>query len=115
MRRSAGYTLIELIVALLVFTVGGLGLVATSAVIGRELLSNAVRERAGRVAASRLEILAAQCRIATAGGETVGGINSEWSVGFPDTSRLSLLESVTYTTRRGSRTDIYRATLPCGP
>ena len=115
MRRRAAYTLIELIVALLVFTVGGLGLVATSAVIGRELLANAVRERAGRLAASRLEILAAQCRTATTGRETVGGIYSEWSVGFPDSSRVSLLESVTYATGRGTRTDIYRALLPCGP
>ena len=115
MRRRAGYTLIELIVALFVFTVGGLGLVATSAVIGRELLANAVRERAGRIAASRLEILAAECRAATAGGETVGGISSEWSLGFPDSSRVSLIESVTYPTRRGRRTDVYRATLPCGP
>jgi prepilin-type N-terminal cleavage/methylation domain-containing protein len=115
MRRRAGYTLIELVVALLVFTVGGLGLVATSAIIGRELLANAVRERAARVAASRLEMLAAECRTAAAGRETVGEINSAWSVGFPDSSRVSLLESVTYTTRRGMRTDIYRATLPCGP
>ena len=114
MRRRGGYTLIELIVALLVFTVGGLGLVATSAVIGRELLANGVRERAGRIAASRLEILAAECRAATAGGETVGGISSEWSLGFPDSSHVSLLESVTYPTRRGRRTDVYRATLPCG-
>ena len=115
LRRRAGYTLIELIVALIVFIVGGLGLVATSAVIGSELLANAVRERAARLAASRLEILAAQCRTAIAGGETVGGINSEWSVSFPDSSRVSMLESVTYMTRRGRRTDIYRATLPCGP
>ena len=113
--RRTGHTLIELIVALLVFSVGGLGLVATSAVIGRELLSNAIRERAGRLAASRLEMLAAECLAATAGQETVGGINSEWSVGFPDSSRVSLLGSVTYTTRRGRRTDIYRATVPCRP
>ena len=110
-----GYTLLELIVALLVFTVGGLGLVATSAVIGRELLANAVRERAGRIAASRLEVLAAQCRTATAGRETLGGIRSDWSVSFPDPSHVSLLESVTYPTRRGGRTDIYGAMLPCGP
>jgi prepilin-type N-terminal cleavage/methylation domain-containing protein len=115
LRPRAGYTLIELIVALIVFTVGGLGLVATSAVIGGELTANAVRERAGRLAASRLEILTAECRTATAGQETVGGINSEWSVSFPDSSRVSLLESVSYTTRRGTRTDTYRATQPCGP
>jgi prepilin-type N-terminal cleavage/methylation domain-containing protein len=115
MRRQAGYTLIELIVALLVFTVGALGLVATSAVIGRELSANAARERAGRIAAARLEILAAQCRGATAGGETITGIRSEWSVGFPDSSRVSLIESVTYPTRGGRRTDIYRVAMPCAP
>ena len=110
----AGYTLIELVVALLVFTVGGLGLVATSAVIGRELRANATRERAGRTAATRLEILAAACRGATGGSETIGGIKSEWSVGIPDSSRVSLQESVTYPTPRGDRTDIYRAIIPCG-
>jgi prepilin-type N-terminal cleavage/methylation domain-containing protein len=114
-RRRAGYTLIELVVALLVFTVGGLGLVATSAVIGRELSANAIRERAARIAATRLEMLAAGCRGATEGRETIGGIRSEWSVGFPDSSRVTLLESVSYQTRRGDRTDIYRVSLPCPP
>ena len=108
-----GFTLIELVVALFVFAVGGLGLVATSAVIGRELGANATRERAARIAANRLEILAAGCRNATSGSETIGRIESEWSVGFPDSSRISLVESVTYPTRRGGRTDIYRAILPC--
>jgi prepilin-type N-terminal cleavage/methylation domain-containing protein len=109
-----GYTLIELVVALLIFTIGALGLVATSAVIGRELRANATREHAGRTAASRLEILATACRGAAGGRETIGGIESEWSVDFPDSSRVSLRESVTYQTRRGGRTDTYRAIVPCG-
>ena len=113
MHRQAGYTLIELVVALFVFTVGGLGLVAASAVIGRELTANAIRERAARIAATRLEILAAECRGAVEGSETIGGIRSEWSVGFADSSRVTLLESVSYQTRRGGRTDVYRAILPC--
>ena len=115
MRRQDGYTLIELIVALLVFTIGGLGLVATSAVIGRELAANAIRERAARIAATRLEILAAGCRGAGGGRETIGGISSEWSLGFDDSSRVTLVESVSYQTRRGDRTDVYRAILPCAP
>jgi prepilin-type N-terminal cleavage/methylation domain-containing protein len=113
--RRPGYSLIELIVAILVFSVGGLGLVATSAVVGRELSANAARERAGRIAVTRLEILTVQCRVAMAGRETITGIRSEWSVGFPDSSRVSLVESVTYPSRRGGRTDIYRAVLPCPP
>jgi hypothetical protein len=108
-----GYTLIELVVAFLLFTVGGLALIATSAVIGLELSANATRERAGRIAASRLEMLWAECRRALGGSEVIGRIESEWSVEFPDSSHVSLLESVTFPTRRGSRTDHYRVTLPC--
>ena len=117
MRTSTriGYTLIEIVVALFLFTVGGLALVATSAVVGRELAANAVRERAGRIAANRLEILGADCRGATGGRESFGQIESEWSVGYPDSSRLRLLESITYPTRRGGSTDIYSVTLPCRP
>jgi type II secretory pathway component PulJ len=110
-----GYTLIEIVVALLLFTVGGLALVATSAIVGRELNANATRERAGRIAATRLEILGAACRGAAAGREIVGQIESEWSVAVPDSSRVSLLESVTYPTWRGRRTDVYRVTLACRP
>jgi Tfp pilus assembly protein FimT len=110
-----GYTLIEIVVALLVFTVGGLGLVATSAVIGRELSANATRERAARIAGTRIEVLASACRGATEGQETIGGILSRWSVGFPDPSRVSLVESVTYPTRTGGRTDVYRAVVACHP
>jgi hypothetical protein len=109
----SGYTLSEIIVAFFLFTVGGLALAATSAVIGLELTANATRERAGRIAASRLEILGAHCRSARAGSEIVERIESEWSVDFPDSSHVSLLESVTFPTRRGSRTDVYRVTLPC--
>jgi len=111
----AGYTLVEVVIALLLFTVGALALVATSAVIGRELNANAIRERAGRMAESRLELLGAGCRGATAGREARGGIESEWSVDSHDSAHVSLLESIVYPTRRGSRTDSYRVTVPCPP
>ena len=112
-RLHAGYTLIEIVVALLLFTVGGLALVSTSAVIGRELSANAVRERAGRMAETRLEILGAACRVAPGGREVLGPIESAWSVEFPDSGHVTVLESIAYPTRRASRTDSYRVTLPC--
>ena len=110
-----GYTLIEIVVAIFLFSVGGLALVATSAIVGRELSVNATRERAGRIAATRLEMLRAGCRSATGGRERFGRIESEWSVSFSDSARLSVIESITYQARRGSRTDVYRGTLPCAP
>lgn len=114
-RLRPGYTLLETIIALFLFTVGGLALVAISAVVGRELDANAIRERAGRIAANRLEILGADCLGAGAGEEMLGPIESKWSVSFPDSSHMSALESITYPTPRGGRTDVYRVTLPCPP
>ena len=113
-RPRTGYTLIEIVVALLLFSVGGLALTATSALVARELSSNGTRERAGRIAATRLEMLRASCRNASNGREYVGRIKSEWSVNFVDSSRLAVVESITYPTKHGGRTDFYRATLPCG-
>jgi Tfp pilus assembly protein PilV len=110
-----GHTLIEIVVAIFLFSLGGLALVATSALIGSELSANASRERAGRIAASRLEVLRAGCRSASGGREAFGRIESAWSVGFPDSSHVSLLESITYPTQRGARTDLYRATVLCRP
>ena len=111
--RRTGFTLLETVIAFLLFTVGGLALVATSAVVARELSANAIREAAGRVAASRLEMLGAHCGGASGGHEVLGRIESHWSVSFPDSLHLSLLESVTYPTLHGSRTDLYGVTLPC--
>ena len=105
--------MVETIVALLLFTVGGLALVSTSAVVGRELHTNAVRERATRMAANRLEILGAGCQSAEGGGEEAQEIKSEWSVSFVDSMRVRLLASVTYATWTGAHTDSYRALVSC--
>jgi hypothetical protein len=84
-------------------------------VVGRELNANASREQAARIAANRLELSRAGCRGASGGRELIGRIESEWSVGFPDSSHRSVVESITYPTPKGVRTDVYRAMLPCPP
>lgn len=112
--RTGGYTLIEIVVALLLFAIGGLALVTTSAVIGRAMNTDAVRERAARIAASRLEIIGAACQRATSGRETIKQIDSEWSITPLDSVRLSVVESVSYPSAQGRRTDLFRAVLPCG-
>jgi Tfp pilus assembly protein PilV len=116
MQRSAvysGYSLVETIVALLVFSVGALALTSTAALIGRQLRVDDLRERAGRIAASRIEVLRANCRGATSGSQFAGGIRSEWSVAAGDSGRVNLLESVSYDSWSAPRSDTYRAVLQC--
>ena len=108
-----GFALAELIVALLLFAIGGVALAGTSAVIGRALNVDATRERAARVASRQIEILAASCRVAASGRESSPAIDSQWSVSRPDANHVDINESVSYLTARGRRTDSYRAVLPC--
>ena len=57
----SGYSLVETVVAILVFCVGGLALASTSAAVGRQLNANVVRERDARDAANRTELVLSQC------------------------------------------------------
>jgi type IV pilus assembly protein PilV len=50
-----GLTLVEVMIAILVFAIGALGLAATSAAILRQMAASARRSRAAHVAASLTE------------------------------------------------------------
>jgi prepilin-type N-terminal cleavage/methylation domain-containing protein len=108
-----GYTLVELIVALLVFAVGGLALASTSAILGRALNTDAVRERAARIAATQIERLAAGCGGAPNGQQNIPQIHSEWTVLQPGPGSVEINESVSYQSSHGMRTDSYRAVVGC--
>ena len=111
--RTAGYTLIEVIVALLVFAVGALALAASSGLIAQAMATNALRERGERVAASRIELIKSQCGTAVSGSDRVQQVESAWSVTRFDRLRVSITESVSYTSPRGPRTQTYRTTVWC--
>ena len=112
-RRKTGYTLIEVIVALLVFTVGALALAASSAMIARAMATNALRERGARVAASRIELVKSECGTAASGSEGLQQIQSSWSVTRSFNSRMTVIETVSYESPRGPRSQTYRTTLWC--
>jgi type II secretory pathway pseudopilin PulG len=108
-----GYTLVEVIVALLVFTLGAFSLAASSALVAQTMATNSLRERSERIASSRIAIARSQCGIATSGRETVQQIQSAWSVARSGPSQVSITESVSYIAPRGARTETYRAAIWC--
>ena len=108
-----GYTLVEVIIALVVFTTGALALAAGSAVVAREMHSTGVRAEAGRIAASRLEIVRSTCLAAQSGSETRGSITSEWTVAPLDSASVRLTGTVSYLGPRGLRTDAYSTIVAC--
>jgi len=91
--RNSGYTLVEIVVAIVVFTVGALALTASSALTARSMARNAERERAARIGVSRIELVRSQCVIATSGAETLEQLQSDWVV-TRGTSMITVTESV---------------------
>jgi len=79
-RNAKGLTVIEVMVAVVIFTVGALGLAASSATIVRQFAANAQRGAAASVAGSRAERFhAAGCGGFGAGAVWTQGLRSEWS------------------------------------
>jgi Tfp pilus assembly protein PilV len=109
-----GYTLVEVVVAILVFTVGALALAASSAVVVKNMEANALRERASRIAASRIELLESECANAASGVEVIEGVQSQWAIARGGEA-LSILESTRYEAPRGSISNSYRVISWCAP
>ena len=76
-----GLTLIEVIVAILLFSVGALGMAAASAAITRQMTLSLLRSRAASIARDRDETAhAAGCAGISSGSEAKQGVISRWTV-----------------------------------
>jgi type IV pilus assembly protein PilV len=112
--RRGGFTLVEVMVAMLIFTVGLLGLATTSAVVIKQMGDAGRMGIAASVAQARMEKLrVAPCNTAIASRtDTTRGIITTYSLTTQTrSSRIDV--TVRYNTRNGSRTQSYRSTIPC--
>lgn len=110
---SDGYTLVEVIIALMVFAVGALGLAAGSAVLVREMHASSVGAEVARLAASRFEIVQSTCPTTGSGSDTHRSIRSEWTVVPLDSISVRLTGNVSYLVPRGPRNESYSAIVTC--
>jgi len=108
-----GLTLIEVIVAMLLFSVGALGMAAASGAITRQMTISLLRSRAATTARSRdEEAHAVGCAGLTSGSETKQGIISTWTVSHGVTASIDQRIE-----RRGTgqeHTDQFLSSVPCG-
>lgn len=115
-RRRCGLTVVELLVALMLVSVGLLGIAGSSALALRSARGAAQEERAARRASTRLARLgAAGCERATSGSlNDPGGVPVErWSVGPPRNGTVRLQATVLWTTSRGRRALTIESALLC--
>jgi prepilin-type N-terminal cleavage/methylation domain-containing protein len=117
-----GFTLIEVLVAIVVLGLGIIALVGTSASVTRMIGRGKVETRAAQAASGRMEALrlAAYATLPrctgpgfTSGGPILaGGMTESWLV--PPTGRVRKVRvTVTYLTTRGSREAILETALTC--
>lgn len=111
-RLRDGLTLIEVIVAMLVFAVGGLGLAAGSAVFAKQVGLNTLRSNAVTIARSRAERASASgCGSISGGEEQRLGIRSVWSVnGGP---AMTLDQSLERQSALGMHRDRFLSAVAC--
>ena len=107
-----GLTLVEVIVAMLLFSTGALGLAATSAFVARQLTFNNLRSRASFTARNRSEnAIAAGCTRLSSGTETKDGIQSAWTVLAGALTTVD--QSVQRSGQGGVRTDRIQSSVLC--
>lgn len=111
-----GFTLIELVVAIIILTIGILGLAGTSAVITRQMGGGAKQTLAATIAQSRIETVRSQdCQtlVATKGGPVVtSGLRETWEI-VPQLRRVDVTVTVTYDMPNGTKTLPFASSIPC--
>jgi prepilin-type N-terminal cleavage/methylation domain-containing protein len=121
MKRERGFTIVEVIIAIIVFTVGLLGLVTTSALVTRMIGRGQRSANAATFASKRLELLRVTgCRSQAAGKDTLYtqtgtavAINS-WGFTNATNSHWAIVDTVKYQTSQGAwRTDIMETQVSC--
>ena len=114
MRRRAGFTLIELVLALVLVAFGLLALVATSALVTREVGSAGTRVAAALAARNRVEWLVATPCASLAGGVVTHprGVREWWTVERNGNTAV-LRDSVAIVTSSGPKTLVLQSGRVC--
>jgi prepilin-type N-terminal cleavage/methylation domain-containing protein len=121
-KTTAGFTLIEVMVALIVLGVGILALSGSSAVVNRMIGRGRIETHAALLAARRVEKLrmaagstSPRCTspsFGSGGPLWEDGLRQSWTVD-PSGSVRKVRVSVSYLTLRGSRSAVLETGIPC--
>jgi prepilin-type N-terminal cleavage/methylation domain-containing protein len=108
-----GYTIVELIVAIMIFTIGLLAMAGTASLIMMTIAGSRTRTVGAAVAESRFEQLRAQsCAAHAAGSAVTRGVREDWSV-MPMARADDVTVVITMLTNHRTTTQAFRSYLPC--
>jgi Tfp pilus assembly protein PilV len=107
-------TLVEIMVAVFVLSVGLLGLASTSAVITRQVGGNTNQNVAANVIQSRLEWMrSVPCAKITDSTATTRGVTEHWVPGATINRVLWVKDTIKYSVGGSARTQVYTMAVPC--
>jgi Tfp pilus assembly protein PilV len=114
-RQRTGHTLVELIVACVIFAAGILATQAATVAVLRQAEDARLRQVAVDAAASQFELLSnAPCSISADGGSTVRGVQLEWSASeLPGSHARSLTQTALFALSARRAVDVYAGGLRC--
>jgi Tfp pilus assembly protein PilV len=113
-RRRNGFTLVELLVAVLLVDIGVLAMVSGTAMIARRQVELRARIAATQVASNRIQRLIATPCVATNGSANADrGIVERWSVTLLPNAQRDLHDSVVFATNGVERSVTIRSRTPC--
>ncbi|GAC1647886.1 MAG: hypothetical protein NVS4B6_22580 [Mycobacterium sp.] len=110
-----GFTLVELLIAVIILSIGVLGLAGTSGMVVRTIGVTRLQTQAAQVAQSRVETMRStrgSCASFANGSATTNGMSESWTVAVSG-SAVDVNESVTFNTAYGSRTQGYHTMIAC--
>jgi len=115
--NERGFSLIEVIAAMIILSVGVIGMAASTTAIQNMTTQGTLTGNAAAVAGSRFDVLRATpcASLATSGTATTQlKFNEKWSITTAGNLR-SVVDSVTYTFRAKPRTTAFSTVISCAP
>jgi type IV pilus assembly protein PilV len=121
-RSASGFTLVEVLVAIVVLSIGLIAMAGSSAMVTRMIGRGKVETRVAQAASRRIEILrlaaysiAPHCTAGTfanGGPVTTNGLTESWTV--PTVGKVRVVQvNVTYHTVGGTRTESLQTRIEC--
>ena len=113
-RSRAGFTLVEVIVAIILIEVGLFALVGGSAVLMRQANQLRGRVAALHAAVDRLQLLSAgPCTVATGTAGATGVMREDWALAMVGSGVREVRDSVTVRLPGGVAAVVLRTRVPC--
>src|SRR5262249_36057720 len=109
-----GFTLVELLVAVLLFDVGVLAMVASSTMLVRQQVELRARVAASQVAANRIQrLIAGSCIAASGEASTDRGVTEQWSESLLANAVRELRDSVAFIVNGAEHHVVIRSRAAC--